>query len=121
MIGKLDRATRSSIWVDLLLPGFHRWPAAPPNRDHLAYRHRHHFLIRAEVMVEHHDRDVEFMSLTEDVTHWWGAGDRELGEASCENVAEQIGTDLRGLGYSAISVSVAVDHEGGAKVEWVTK
>ncbi|WP_431773614.1 hypothetical protein [Streptomyces cucumeris] len=112
------RTVRSSVWVEERLPGYHRYPAAPPARSHLASRHRHVFRVRAEVLVRHDDRDIEFMDLAEQLRQWWGPGERELGSASCEAVARELGTYLTGKGLPVLETAVAVADEGGARVTW---
>ncbi|RSS69854.1 hypothetical protein [Streptomyces sp. WAC06614] len=106
----------TTIWVESLLPGFHRWPDAPKERDHLASRHRHVFKVRLDVLVLHDERDVEFHELTERLRHWWGPGEREWGGASCEAVARLLMTDLSGDGMRVMAASVSIDGEGGATV-----
>lgn len=108
----------TTIWVESLLTGFHNWPDAPKERDYLASRHRHTFKVRLDVRVRHDERDVEFHELTERLGRWWGPGDREWGAASCEAIARQLVTDLRGDGVGATAASVSIDGEGGALVRW---
>ncbi|GAB3837431.1 hypothetical protein GCM10028799_76560 [Kribbella italica] len=108
----------TQIWVHERLPGFHRWPEAPARLAFLADRHRHVFDVRVFVRVGHADRDVEFFALAEDVRKWWGAGERECGNASCEALAHQLGDHLISSGLAVSSVQVAVDGEGGAVADW---
>lgn len=108
------------VWVEAGLPGFHRWPDAPPERDYLANRHRHVFSIRADVIVSGAEgqRDVEFFQLAEIVHRWWGDGEREWGGASCEDIAVDLGRHLALAMLRVHSVSVFIPGEGGSTAQW---
>lgn len=107
--------TRSTtVWATIKQIGWHRWPTAPEVRDYLAVRHRHLFGIRAEVSVQHSDRDVEFHDLQDDMRAWSGYAPREFGMRSCEDLAHELGAWLTDQGYRVVSVSVDEDGECGA-------
>jgi len=106
----------ATVWTLVQLPGWHRWPDAPPHRDYLSVRHRHLFHVRVEVQVRHDDRDVEFHDLADAVRDWWPA-DGEFGSASCERIGAQLGEHLlRELLLVACVVDVSEDGESGARV-----
>ena len=108
-----------SVWFTGSFEGFHEWGAAPADVDFLRRRHRHVFHWSAEVPVGHGDRDVEFIAGRREVEGYiaerWPDG--ELGEMSCEMVAEEIGVHLLALyGSSWARVSVSEDNENGGRV-----
>ncbi|MFE9254269.1 hypothetical protein [Streptomyces sp. NPDC006879] len=110
----------ASIWVEQRLPGFHRWPEAPPERDFLASRHRHLFRVRVDVLVAHDERDLEFFDVADLIREWWGPGEHEFGPASCEAMARGLGQWLIGRGLPVAETSVAADDEGGSRLVWRT-
>lgn len=112
------RHSSTTIWIELDLVGFHRWPDAPPARDYLVNRHRHTFRVRVDVLVAHDERDIEFHDLTDAVRTWWGPAEREWDGASCEAIARELGEHLIGNGVVVESTSVAVFGEGGAIARW---
>lgn len=54
---------RIRVFCQFRFEGFHCWPKAPPAVEFLRDLHRHVFHVRAELSVDHHDRDVEFILL----------------------------------------------------------
>lgn len=100
------------------MPGIHCWPGARGRRAYLGRRHRHMFHIGVRVSVKHSDRDVEFHDLQDLVRIWWGAGTRELGDLSCEQIAAEIGASLIQQGLAVVSVDVSEDAESGATVQF---
>ncbi len=97
------------------IEGFHYWPDAAGPVDFLSVRHRHRFLVRAEMPVCHDDRDVEFITLGRQVCGHLTRlhGDPcEFGAMSCEMIAREL---VAALGLSACEVWE--DGENGARVE----
>ncbi|WP_410662029.1 hypothetical protein [Amycolatopsis sp. lyj-84] len=104
-----------TVWTTVTAPGFHRWPAATGLRSYLADRHRHLFHITAHVAVEHNDRYLEFHDLQDVIRAWWGAGARECGSASCEDLAQDLWNVLEdGYQLSPVRIEVSEDGESGA-------
>jgi len=104
------------VWAQVRLPGWHHWPDAPPHRSYLASSHRHMFHVRAEVRVQHAERQIEFHDLQDAIRMWWPE-DEQFGAASCETIGTQLGEWLLGrLGISACAVEVSEDGEAGARV-----
>lgn len=109
------------VWAKVLLPGFHRWPDAPPNRTYLAAKHRHLFHVTATVEVGHSNREVEFHDLHDIIRTWWGGTDlgiRDWGTASCEVMARELLDHLSDdHDLTPVRVEVSEDGEAGAIVE----
>lgn len=97
--------------------GFHCWPDAPREVDYLRSVHRHVFHVRVEKIVNHNDRDVEFITLKHEVNSTIAELQREqsatvLPTWSCETWATKL---LERLKLSKCEVSE--DGENGAIVE----
>lgn len=113
-----DDDERVEVWATVRVPGFHRWPDAPPRRAYLRARHRHLFHVRVTVDVLHDDRDVEFHDLQDRILMHMGAGTREFGAMSCEAIARDLGRALRSLGVVVSQVEISEDGENGATVRF---
>ena len=101
------------IFVTTRFEGFHRWPSAPDEVAFLRERHRHIFHVRAERVVSHDDRDVEFILFKREIE----CGIREANtdetlDWSCERWASYL---LERFELSKCEVSE--DGENGAVVE----
>jgi 6-pyruvoyl-tetrahydropterin synthase len=59
--------TNTRVYCTFQFEAFHMWPAAPEQVNYLRTPHRHVFHVRAETDVEHNDRDVEFITLKQDL------------------------------------------------------
>ncbi|MDE1904868.1 MAG: hypothetical protein KGH75_00270 [Rhodospirillales bacterium] len=106
-----------TITVRTRFVGFHRWPGATGRRAYLADRHRHLFHVEVSLATTHDDREVEFHDLLREV-ELYGQGE-ERGSASCEQMARELGTDLRAMYPGrALAVSVFEDGEVGATLRW---
>lgn len=107
----------------------HSWPGARPPVSFLALPHHHDFTVEAEVEVTHMDREIEFILMA----RWlerevfprlgnsggWPPGELELGEKSCETLAELIGHSiLAEYGERWLRVVVREDGGHGAAVVW---
>lgn len=89
--------TSTTVTARVTLPGLHRWPEARGERIYLASRHRHLFVIEAEVEVAHDGRDIEFHDLAQRLTaSAWAiaqpseAGLADFGNKSCETLAREL-------------------------------
>ena len=93
--------------------GFHKWEAAPDKVDYLAFRHRHLFEVELNVQVFSNDREIEYHDLLSKIK----IADCELGNQSCEDVAENliIKTALLFPGRN-IRAAVMEDGENGAEL-----
>lgn len=117
----------TTITAKVAEPGIHYWPDAPKRRGYLAEPHRHLFVARATVVVDHHDRAVEFHDLGDDLhsalrgctgTLAYGEHSTSLldfGAQSCEDLATSILMALE-VTYDVVEVSVSEDDEFSATV-----
>jgi len=123
--------------VLLRVVGFHAWPDAPADVEHLRARHRHLFTLRVECAVRHSERDVEFHRLQRAVKHMLldyysrhatlpanaphdaiqtrPDDEFEFGARSCETIAQEIVERL--YDWPITAVEVWEDDECGARVE----
>lgn len=109
----------ATAWATVDLPGWHHWPDAPPHRSYLRAPHRHLFRVRAEVVVNHDDRDVEFHDLQDVVREWWEQyGDGDVGPRSCETLARLLAAALVARGFAPATIDVSEDQENGATVRF---
>jgi hypothetical protein len=82
--------------VRLQFQGIHSWPDAPDGVSFLRSPHRHVFHVEGRKVVDHSNRDVEFITLKNDVERWlasrfqWPHGIADMGHLSCEMVAEEL-------------------------------
>jgi hypothetical protein len=97
----------------------HCWPAAPRHVEYLASPHRHRFIIHTSVRVDDPDRQVEFITLGQDIERWLDSefpvicGILDLGTLSCEHLAARIMEH-----FGAERVTVSEDGEHSATLEW---
>ena len=102
------------------IEGFHRWPDAPDDCKYLANRHRHVFVIRCWVGVEHNERQVEIITRQHEIEdylrmtypNYEGDGHNccDFREMSCESIAE----NLLNRFFDMDKVEVTEDGYGGA-------
>jgi hypothetical protein len=131
-----DSKLSSSVWTTLDVVGFHYWPDAPGEVEHLASRHRHLFKIRVGLSVSHADRAIEFQLLKRNTLAFieteFGRGNYEdhfgsirpvvdefeFGTKSCEMIAQAIIVFLIDFYPSSYpyEASVSEDGESGAMV-----
>lgn len=120
---------KRAITIRTQFEGIHCWPEAPEEVKFLRDPHRHIFQIRANVEVDHNDRDVEFIMLKHRVDNWlktmysqtsegsvW-----QMGRMSCEQVAEEaINVIQQFVGvHRTVTVFVSEDGENEAMVQYV--
>lgn len=118
---------KRAITIRTQFEGIHCWPEAPEEVGFLQHSHRHIFQIRANIKVEHNDRDVEFIMLKHHVDNWLNTkynNDEgnvwDMGRMSCEDVAEQIVEvicDFVGP-HRTVTVFVSEDGENEAMVQY---
>lgn len=114
--------TKTVVLVKLAVDGMHNFPKAAelfPEVSFLADRHRHMFHFTLAKMVNHSDRDREFIMLKRDVLKYINdiyfveqTRTCEFGPMSCEMLAELI---LRQ--FECDWVEVWEDNENGARVD----
>lgn len=111
--------TKAEIEVKNVFVGFHCWPEAPQEVAFLRFLHRHVFTVRVRVAVGHHDRQVEFFILQNDVGNVISNNllphleqERRM---SCEDMALFISRFLVNVhGYTVTQISVSEDDENTA-------
>lgn len=108
--------------VKLRFEALHRWGDAFEEVEFLKHPHRHEFHVEVQVEQFHDDRDVEYIFLKRRLEDWFEnyvPDDRDLGEHSCEMVAQDVIEVLRHW-YGedrSYRVEVTEDGENGALVE----
>lgn len=104
----------TTITVRVRVEGFHCWPGAIPEAEWLAARHRHLFHVEVESVVQHDDRDREFILFGREIRallrERFGSP-CEFGSLSCEQIAGLLLSH-----FDALRVSVFEDGENGATV-----
>lgn len=109
--------------------GLHVWESQPQGakRGYLAQPHRHEFHIEVGVAVGHTDRDVEILELKHVMQRAVrdryaeaasSPGDRELGGASCEMIADVVMGAVAEAFGSCAWCRVLEDGENGAATYW---
>lgn len=94
--------------------GFHCWPGAPEEVKFLRDLHRHEFHVKVWKIVNHDDRDVEFILYKRQIDNAiaFAQHTNNVDNWSCERWARAIGDAVQADG-----VEVSEDGENGA--EWV--
>ena len=110
---------KKEVFCSLRIDGIHRWDNCPIEEvDFLRYDHRHMFGIKCYAVVNHSDRDIEFIELKHNVldylkdkyydevqrTHYFGS-------KSCEMIAEELINE-----FNLSSCEVNEDGENGSIV-----
>lgn len=117
---------KRTVIVTTRVLGMHYWAEAPAEVGYLRTPHRHEFHIRAEWIVTHNDRDVEFHIaqgwLRKAFIRGWGDQPYNFGPMSCEMIAERLNSLLVSMEVPASNViEVFEDGENGARVEFVVR
>lgn len=115
---------KTEVYCSLLVEGTHDWNACPYGEvDYLRTPHRHVFHIKAHMVVNHNDRDQEFIILKHDIASYfqdkyYNSYRRlcEFGSMSCEMIA----TELL-LKFNLSQCDVSEDGENGATVTIIDK
>ena len=117
---------KTEVYCTLQIEGVHNWPECPFDEvGYLRDPHRHIFHIKAYKLVEHSDRDVEFIMLKHRIESYlhqnyyapsasmMGVGGpwHEFGARSCEMIAHEL---IEQFDLSRCEVSE--DNENGAIV-----
>lgn len=115
---------KTTIIITLSVDGIHRWEAAKdifPEVGFLSDYHRHTFKFKASLVVQHNDRDREFIMFKRDVLdylkkHYYNKQARShlFDGRSCEMLATEILNE-----FGCEWVEVWEDDECGARVELV--
>lgn len=121
--------TAKQIWVTFDMIGFHNYPAAPEKVSYLQSRHRHKFMFKVTIDVEHNDREIEFHLFQTWLKEQYEEDDLDVNNKSCEmlaedlvyNIVDKYGVLKGGFHqpttiHRQISVEVSEDGECGAVV-----
>jgi hypothetical protein len=111
----LTCTTKTEVFVTSEFVALHRWPDAADPVEFLKHPHRHLFKVRLVVEVTHDNRDVEFLTLKDELINFTYPGRFPI-EASCETMAKTILVVFTEHGYSVKSCEVSEDGENGAIV-----
>jgi len=118
-------------WIEVRFQreGIHCYPAAATDPElatgdwddvsFLANPHRHMFHFRVRITVTHNDRDIEFIQFKRWLERLYGTGTLTLDHRSCEMIAEDVISAVRGrFGLQRdIEVEVSEDGENGAVLQ----
>lgn len=97
------------IIIQTSFPGFHHWPTAPEKFHYLRHVHRHVFHVRAEMIVTHDNRDIEFIDLKNQVEDFIRVNySNQTFTYSCEQISKTL-SDIFHFDY----VEVLEDNENG--------
>lgn len=109
---------KTKIKVTFDVPGYHYWKSAPEAVAFLRSSHRHIFVYIVTLKVYHHDREVEFFLLQDELRSWvvdkypMGlAGAINFGPSSCEHLAQEV-IDYIMERYPGRNCSVEVSEDG---------
>jgi hypothetical protein len=113
--------TKTEVYCTLQVEGTHNWPGCPYDEvDYLRVPHRHVFHVKAFAIVNHDDRDLEFIMLKHKIQAYLESkyfdpfGPHKLcvfGAKSCEMLAREL---IEQFGLSRCEVNE--DNENGAIV-----
>ena len=118
-----------TVWCTFQFEGWHCWPDAPDAFTYLRNSHRHMFHVRAEVSVEHDNRDVEFIEMKRYLEAFatgleseFVGGPRYPTSLSCEMMAALFVDEIRRVygPRQVVVVTVSEDGENGATVERIS-
>ena len=120
--------TRTTVFCTARTVGFHSWPEAYDEVAYLRAPHRHEFHFRAECVVDHDERQVEFhtlrRALEQCLDEWrkraaadYGPTEIDFGTNSCEAIARLTMSWLKAEDFAVTAVEVSEDGENGARVE----
>lgn len=105
-MGKIVRKIKVSMQIE----GIHSWPQCPyEDVSFLKLPHRHIFHINAKKIVEHNDREQEFILLKRKMQTFFGSSTVDFKYDSCEQIAEDL---IKAFGLC--ECEVLEDGENGA-------
>lgn len=108
---------KSEVYCTLQIEGTHNWPDCPFEEvDYLKVRHRHVFHIKAHKVVNHDDRDTEFIMLKHQIRRYLAKKYVNpntsvciFGAMSCEMIARELIEE-----FDLCRCEVSEDGENGA-------
>jgi hypothetical protein len=105
----------TEVFCQTTFTAFHRWNDAPGPVSYLRNFHRHVFHVKLYVNTTHNNRDVEFITLKEELDNFLSSWQGKELELSCEQMAEAILNAFP----EGITCLVSEDGENGAYVDRV--
>jgi hypothetical protein len=99
---------RKQIVVSFQFEGIHYWPEA---KNYLKNPHRHLFKGRAWKDVLHNNRDIEFITLKNNIEFYFRSHGADFENKSCEDIAEMILKE-----FELSQCEILEDGENGAVV-----
>ena len=104
---------KKQVFVTFEYEGWHSWPNAPQAQEYLRNSHRHLFNFKIWYLVNHNDREIEFIAKKMEMMGFVAQHFNKYDFGSCESVAEAI------LNSDPIITRVVVseDGENGADLE----
>ena len=102
----------TTVYCTVLFEGIHCWPDCPLEPvKYLRDPHRHIFHIKAHKVVNHDDRDTEFITLKHQIEDylWEVYPNGQLGSMSCEMLGRELMDE-----FDLIQIEVSEDGENGA-------
>jgi hypothetical protein len=114
----------TEVFCTLCVDGLHNWPECPFDEvDFLRPLHRHVFHIKAYKLVNHDDRDVEFIMFKHTLVKflrdmYWDEQKQShvFGRMSCESIAENLHTN-----FDLSACEVSEDGENGSFTRWESR
>lgn len=112
---------QTEVFATLRVDGLHNWPECPFDEvDFLRPLHRHMFHIKAYKLVNHNDRDVEFIMFKHEVAKflrdmYWDDEKQShvFGRMSCESIADELHSR-----FDLSCCEVSEDGENGSVTIW---
>ena len=114
---------RQEVYCTFQIPGIHNWTNCPLEEvSYLRDPHRHMFHFKCHMIVDHDDRDCEFIMLKSRIMKWlkkkyWTKWDQAhvFGSMSCEMIAQKL-IDK----FDLCQCEVSEDGENGAILRVLT-
>lgn len=106
---------RSAVYCTTTWEGFHSWDDAPDEVDFLRDEHRHEFHVKLTVVVDHDDRDIEFILLKRALEEYIEDTLSRF-DYSCEQYARSIAEWAANTYDQPATADVSEDGENGAVV-----
>jgi len=105
---------KKNVIIKTSFSAIHQWPDCPiEDVSYLKFPHRHTFHVVLKCMVEHNDRDIEIISLKNQVNAYLAKYEhKNVGRKSCEDFAEELFLEFK----TAVYVSILEDNENGAEI-----
>jgi hypothetical protein len=98
------------IYITFDFIGFHNWPEASGESSYLREKHRHVFRGKMLFPVGHTNRDIEFISLKNEILAFLDTFNQQFGRKSCEDLCELLCIEFA----NCVQCEISEDGENGA-------